>query len=109
MPALVNELDWPSKSYASGWDSNIQDKSLYLQMRNVNKCVHRQFQNVAHNGAEMKNFVEQLGEAHFDNTGAMKPVFVSAAYIGNDVCKDTLAEMTNTDGLFCHNVLTFFQ
>jgi acyloxyacyl hydrolase len=104
-PALVNELDWPSLSYASGWDDSVHGESLYTKLRINNRCAHRQFQNLAFNGATMANLVEQINSANFDNA---KPVLAFIGYIGNDVCKKSLNMMT-TPTQFRQNLLAGLQ
>lgn len=94
-PALVNELDWPSKSFASGWSDDISQRSVYYKFRNQNRCAHRQFVNVAFNGAQMSDFVDQIDDVGFNAN--WKPIMAFAGYIGNDICHKTLAEMTTPD------------
>lgn len=94
-PAIVNELDWPAKSYASGWADDISQRSLYYKFRNLNRCVHRQFVNVAFNGAQMSDFVGQIDSVGFNAN--WKPVLAFAGFIGNDICANKLSDMTTPE------------
>ncbi|KAL0490645.1 acyloxyacyl hydrolase [Acrasis kona] len=95
LSAYNNELDWPMKVWGSGWDDSIQSESMYHRIVSRNKCAHRQFQNVAKNGAEMKDLVEQIKNVQISHDD--KPALVFIGYIGNDVCGPSLETMTPVD------------
>ncbi|KAG2382113.1 hypothetical protein C9374_005905 [Naegleria lovaniensis] len=92
---LEDEFDWPQKCWSTGWDMNSigQDGSIYLRMRQRDLCMHRQYQNVGHNGGKIENFAGYQLDG-LSMTPQSLPFIGFLAYIGNDVCKDTLQEMT---------------
>ncbi|CAH2283065.1 acyloxyacyl hydrolase, partial [Pelobates cultripes] len=50
--ALSNELDWPQFSLYTGFQNStngIPTNSLYLHLRNLNRCNHRDYQSIARN------------------------------------------------------------
>jgi len=108
---LANELDWPHRSWGSGFknDSTGDDsgplESIYLQLRSRNLCNHRDFQNIGVNGARsgsMINIVKSMAR----NQKFDYPATVFYALIGNDVChsEPTTAVMTTPEE-FKANVL----
>lgn len=92
---LLNEFDWPHKSWATGFAPEIQGESIYMRMRERNLAIHRDFQNLAVNGAKARSLVEQVGD--FSRHKSDKPVLAFVAYIGNDICKKKLEDMTNPE------------
>lgn len=92
---IYNEIDWPQKSWATGYVDEIGGESVYLKMRQRNLCNHRDYQNLAVNGARARNLVEQVG--NFARSPEDKPVLAFIAYIGNDICKKTLDQMTTPE------------
>lgn len=115
---LEDEFDWPMLSAATGymndtlWKRDISGpmNSIYLKMRSINRCVHRDYQNLCVNGAdtfEMKdNIMKSLARvADLDN-----PVFITLALLGNDVCNEyhDLSHMT-TPEQFYQNQLEILQ
>ena len=104
---VENELDWPMLSLTTGFDDpskwvrDIQGpmNSTYLILRERNLCNHRDFQNVAVNGARsssMKKIVKTLSR----NKTTDIPVLVTLELVGNDVCNgynDTFAHMTKPE------------
>lgn len=92
---LVHEFDWPHKSWATGFAEDINGESIYMKMRERNRCNHRDFQNLAVNGAKAKSLVEQVG--NFSRDKSDKPSLAFVAYIGNDICKKKLEDMTTVD------------
>lgn len=90
---LENELDWPMLSFVTGfqstekWKKDIQGPvdSTYLKMRKLNRCNHRDYQNIGVNGARsssMKELVRSLARHPLLD----KPVMVTIELLGNDVC-----------------------
>lgn len=56
---IANEGDWPDLGFATGFRQtnmpqliNGSVDSIYLRMRSRNLCNHRDYQNLARNGAE---------------------------------------------------------
>jgi acyloxyacyl hydrolase len=84
-----NELDWPSMSTATGFTNNTwaghpigNVDSAYLRNRARNLCSHRDYQNIAVNGARsgaMTNIVKTMAR----NQTFDQPAFVTYALIGN--------------------------
>jgi acyloxyacyl hydrolase len=92
LSVIEHEFNWPHKSWSTGFVSEINGQSIYLKMRERNLCNHRDFQNLAVNGAKAKSLVEQVG--NFSRRSGDKPVLAFIAYIGNDICKKKLEDMT---------------
>nr|XP_056713021.1 acyloxyacyl hydrolase [Euleptes europaea] len=102
---LANEFDWPQFSEATGFlNSTIGGwtDSIYVRLRQRNRCNHRDYQNISKNGASSKNLwdlVESLARSQqFD-----KPAIVTYALIGNDVCNgkaDTVSGMTTPEQMY---------
>jgi len=59
-------------------------------MKSRNKCNHRDYQNIGHNGGRMRSLVEQIKALGKTD----KPYLAFVHYIGNDVCGDNLGHMT---------------
>ncbi|KAM8770098.1 acyloxyacyl hydrolase [Rhynchonycteris naso] len=107
--ALTDELNWPQLSGATGFlnsTSGIKEKSIYLRLRQRNRCNHRDYQNLSKNGASSRNlkkFIESLSR----NPVSDHPAIVIYAMIGNDVCNgriDPVPKMT-TPEQFYSNVM----
>ncbi len=92
---LLHEFDWPHKTWATGFSDDINGESVYSQMRARNNCNHRDYQNVAVNGADSQDLADQV--AVFSRTTSDKPVLGFVAYIGNDICSKTLESMTTPE------------
>lgn len=91
----LNEMDWPQKSWATGFEQDINGESIYMKMRARNLANHRDYQNLGVNGAKARHLVEQVG--NLSRTLGDKPVLAFVAYIGNDICKKTLDQMTKPE------------
>jgi len=109
--AIENELDWPQRSWATGWDTSDPDipvDSLYLRVRARNQCNHRDFQNIAVNGDNTNKIVDTVKLIH-RNQETDYPAIVIYSPFGDDVCNmdvyDTISHMT-TPAQFTTNVLT---
>ena len=87
----LQEFDHPDLSWSTGFDVKVGNDSIYMKQRNRNLCNHRDFQNLGVNGAQMDDFpgyqVASMRQSQYRSLA-----FV--AYIGNDVCKRELADMT---------------
>eukprot|EP00002_Diphylleia_rotans_P012580 TRINITY_DN2460_c0_g2_i1.p1 TRINITY_DN2460_c0_g2~~TRINITY_DN2460_c0_g2_i1.p1 ORF type:complete len:545 (+),score=119.79 TRINITY_DN2460_c0_g2_i1:54-1688(+) len=104
----LNELDWPHKSAMTGFEEP-NGNSLISYLTKHNRCNHRDYQNVARNGAEWDDFMTQ--NEKFIVTPSSKPIILVVAYIGNDVCKRSLADMTTVEELlpYLENGFTFLN
>jgi len=88
---LEDEFDWPQISMITGFrEELIGDKSIYLKLKSHNRCNHRDYQNIGHNGGKMHSFVEQIKALAITD----KPYLAFVNYIGNDVCEKSLDHMT---------------
>lgn len=90
--AIINELDWPMRSYSTGYK---EKESLVTKLFERNRCSHRQYQNIGMNGAVMADLADQVGQAEINKHS--KPVFATIGYIGNDICKPSLDQMTRPE------------
>ena len=90
---LENEFDWPMLSFVTAfqstekWQKDIKGPvdSTYLKMRELNRCNHRDYQNIGVNGARsssMKDIVKSMARHHLSD----KPAIVTIELLGNDVC-----------------------
>ncbi len=91
--AVENELDWPMLSSGTGyknstWPNSVTGPvdSVYLRLRELNHCNHRDYQSIAVNGARSKAMAEELVKGFARQGITDKPVFLTLALIGNDVC-----------------------
>ncbi|XP_075862422.1 acyloxyacyl hydrolase [Microcebus murinus] len=109
--ALSDELDWPQLSGVTGFldsTSRIKEHSIYLRLRERNRCNHRDYQSIARNGASsqnLKQFIESLSR----NQLLDHPAIVIYAMIGNDVCNgkaDTVPAMTTPEKLYSNVMQT---
>jgi len=101
-----NELDWPHMSFGTGFVNgtwpvviNSTTNSLYWRMRDRNLCVHRDYQNLAFNGARSGTAYENSVNMTRDE-GNDKPVLLIYAEFGNDICRSDHgipSEMTPVD------------
>lgn len=75
-------------------------QSIYSFMRQRNRCMHRDFQNVGVNGARTTSSMQLVDGAQRDQENDY-PVTAFYALIGNDVCNghtdDTFGHMTDPD------------
>ena len=105
LPEMVeNEFDWPMESAATGyklseWDTATGEvKSLYQQLLDLNRCNHRDYQNIAVNGASSTNIFKII-KTLARNITRDKPIFAVLALLGNDVCNShhSMDHMTTVD------------
>lgn len=103
--ALTDELNWPQLSGITGFlnpTSRIKEESIYLRLRARNRCNHRDYQNIARNGASsqsLETFIESLSR----NQLLDHPAIVIYAMVGNDVCsrkKDPVPYMTTPEKFY---------
>jgi len=111
---IENEGDFPHLSWNTGYDventhfqgviETVKDfDSVYLQMRKRDRCVHRDYQNLAHNGDRSFNMTDHVRNLKRDPVHD-NPLLVIVEYVGNDACQDSLSQITSpTD--FYNNIL----
>jgi acyloxyacyl hydrolase len=88
---LANEMDWPQRSATTGFVADDRDDpghmfSLYSAMVDRNRCNHRDYHNIAVNGARANDMNSTIIRSFQRSQKLDKPVLVSYALIGNDVC-----------------------
>lgn len=103
---LENELDWPELSSMTGFIPNPYPMinhgptdSVYMRLKARNRCNHRDYQNIAVNGARSGS-MDDIMLSLFRNPTADYPVILFYALVGNDVCNghpDTIDHMTKPD------------
>jgi len=99
---LENELDWPQLSGSTGhvnvtWPT-IQGptRSMYLRQFDRDHCNHRDYQNIAVNGARSGSMLNIMKSLSRDQKNDV-PLLVTYSLVGNDVCNghpDTIDHMT---------------
>lgn len=85
---VTDEIDRPHRSAYTGYENDtvaIPVRSLYKYVRARNLCNHRNFQNIAVNGARSGAILE-LSQALGKNSSADHPLLLVTELIGNDVC-----------------------
>lgn len=114
---LLDELDWPQLGFGIGFMNStypvlvkgITD-SIYLRLRERNRCNHRDYQNLCRNGDSSFD-APHTANLISRNATTDKPALVIFGVVGNDVCnnaKDTLANMTTPED-FRNNILAFLS
>jgi acyloxyacyl hydrolase len=90
---VANELDWPQMSAATGYEETHwigvpfgPVHSFYHKLRKRNLCMHRDYQNIAVNGARSGSMANEIVKTLARNATYDKPLLMSYALIGNDVC-----------------------
>lgn len=110
---LANEFDWPMLSATTGFDNTSQFapdiagpvNSTYQVMRSRNLCAHRDFQNIAVNGARAGDMNRTIMQSMSRIQDKDRPVLLVYALIGNDVCnghEDTLSDVGVRRAGACH-------
>ncbi|XP_065352206.1 acyloxyacyl hydrolase-like [Cloeon dipterum] len=105
---ILNEGDWPQLGFATGYLNNTQSSliqgpvdSIYLRMLAMNRCNHRDFQNLSRNGAATNTVLAYMQSVARNATKDRPALFIYGLY-GNDVCnnyKDTISNMTTPEEL----------
>mmetsp|Transcript_19662 Transcript_19662/g.21878 ORF Transcript_19662/g.21878 Transcript_19662/m.21878 type:complete len:581 (+) Transcript_19662:15-1757(+) len=104
-----SEFDWPQMSAATGYEhtpwvgapkGNVS--STYLKMLERNRCMFKDFQNIAVNGARVGAMADNIIHSFARNASFDYPVMLSYALIGNDVCNPHygLSHMTTPDEFY---------
>ncbi|CAF0987919.1 unnamed protein product [Adineta steineri] len=110
---LENELDWPQMSATTGhvnvsWPNIEGDtRSLYLRLFDLDHCNHRDYQNIAVNGARSSSMLDIMKALARDPKNDV-PLLVIYSLVGNDVCNghpDTIDHMTTVEEMY-KNVFT---
>lgn len=109
-----NELDWPHLSWSTGHGAaggaiSGPVDSLYLRMRELNLCSHRDYQNIGLNGARSTSATGLAKAGVARDAAADRPALAVLSLIGNDVCNghpDTEAHMTTVADFVKANTAT---
>ena len=75
---------------ANSWSTGTNNNSLYQRILAINPAINGNTQNVADNGKEMEDADDQANSLNTDTD------LVTIQMGGNDLCKDTVAQMTST-------------
>eukprot|EP00026_Physarum_polycephalum_P007804 Phypoly_transcript_07872.p1 GENE.Phypoly_transcript_07872~~Phypoly_transcript_07872.p1 ORF type:complete len:447 (+),score=71.22 Phypoly_transcript_07872:193-1533(+) len=112
---LEDEMDWPEQSSSTGYMNETWSghpvgpvTSIYANMRERNLCMHRDYQNIAVNGARSSSMNNSISITMARNQKLDFPVFLSYALIGNDVCNGHfgLSHMTTPQEFYTNVVGT---
>ena len=112
---LENEFDWPMMSSTTGfmnssWPESISGEvdSSYLRLLELNRCNHRDYQNIGVNGARASAMADEIVKTFARRGSDDNPVFLTLALIGNDVCNGHPGEdhMTKPKDFYTHTLQT---
>ena len=112
---LENEFDWPMMSSNTGYENSSWPTSIsgpvdstYLHLRDLNLCNHRDFQNIAVNGARASAMADQIVKGFARRGIKDNPVFLTLALVGNDVCNGhpSMSHMTTPEEFYSKNLQT---
>ena len=88
--AAENEFDWPQYSWGTAF-KNITDAmhptiagptdSIYMRLKELNRCNHRDYQNVGVNGARSTS-MQKITETAFVRDAGAPPMLMTLALIG---------------------------
>src|SRR4051794_22777575 len=90
LPLIELEVDWPHLSWATGYLNDTTtltpgpSESIYKKMKRRNRCVHRDYQNIAYNGARTSPMIKVTHTLH-RNQSTDHPLLLFYALVGNDV------------------------
>jgi len=113
----LTEADWPQCSWSTAW-ANTTDcpqalapmKSIYQRMRDLNLCMHRDYQNHGVNGASSQNVGPPgMIEGMHNRNGTDQSALIFVALIGNDVCGAKHFDGMTTPAQFYKNMLNAFN
>lgn len=114
--AVENEFDWPMLSTTTGYKNSTWDvirgpvDSFYLRLRELNRCNHRDYQNIGVNGDNSDQMASQTMYTMARNKSTDHPVFISLALLGNDVCfADHTTDVMTTPEKFYANQLKILK
>ena len=108
---VSREADWPDLGFATGFRNSsmpalISGKtdSIYLRLRERNRCNHRDYHNLARNGANSSDalyYMKAMGREERD-----LPAILFYSLIGNDVCTSSEdPALSTTEKQFYNNTL----
>ncbi|CBH15497.1 GPI inositol deacylase precursor, putative [Trypanosoma brucei gambiense DAL972] len=94
IPVLDNEIDWPMLSGLTGFANSTRYEpdvdgpmtSVYSKLVELNRCNHRDYQNLGHNGARSGSILSILDSVARNRSESVKPAYVFFSMVGNDVC-----------------------
>ena len=107
---LELEADWPHLSTVTGFANDTTgltpgpNSSIYKMLRQRNRCMHRDYQNISVNGARsgaMQDIVKTLSR----NKTGDHPLTVFYSLVGNDVCSPHKDFSFTTTEQFYKNVV----
>lgn len=110
---LEDEMDWPEQSSSTGYMNETWSghpigpvNSMYMYFRERNLCMHRDYQNIAVNGARTSSMNRSIAITMARNQQEDIPVLLSYALIGNDVCNGHfgLSHMTTPEEFYVNVV-----
>ena len=112
---LENEFDWPMLSSATGYMNSTWPgisgpvDSTYLRLQQLNRCNHRDYQNIAVNGARSSAMANDIVKSFARDGTKDHPAFIMFALIGNDVCSGhhDASHMTTPTEFYRNNLETF--
>ncbi|XP_062500916.1 acyloxyacyl hydrolase-like [Corticium candelabrum] len=117
LPFMVeNELDWPQFSSVTAfmnisWLDVIDGPvdSLYLKLREINQCNHRDYQNIGVNGARSSAMANDIVKSLARHQDLDHPLFIVHELLGNDVCNGhhDMSHMTTPEEFYANNKRTF--
>jgi len=94
MDSNKDRYDNPEKSWVTGFDPEIKEKSIYMYMQKNNLCNHNDYQNLSVNNASSKDFLKQVYTLSRKPNDV--PILGFVAFVGNDICHNQLSQMTNS-------------
>ncbi|XP_021349961.1 acyloxyacyl hydrolase-like isoform X2 [Mizuhopecten yessoensis] len=113
---LGNEFNWPELSSITGYMNNTYTNvnhgpmnSVYDYLWQRNRCNHRDYQNLAVNGARSWSVADTIEKSISRNQITDNPVTLFYALVGMDVCNpltDTVAYMTTPEEMKNNSIIT---
>ena len=111
---LENEFDWPMLSATTAYknstwpDISGPANSSYYILRNINRCNHRDYQNLGVNGARSSAMAQTIVKSLARNATIDNPALVILELLGNDVCNShhDIEHMTTPEEFVANNLKT---
>lgn len=98
---IADEIDWPHLSAVTGYTNSSLlpwwTDSVYLKLNELNRCNHRDYQNIGVNGADSGSMNDTIQYSMARSPKNDYPLLVFYSLIGNDVCNghaNTTHDMT---------------
>ena len=117
---LLDELDWPMFSASTAYLNDTAHtpfadiisgpvNSLYKLMRENNRCMHRDYQNLGVNGARSSSMAHGLISTIARDATSDYPIWGLFELIGNDVCSGHpgTSHMTTPEEFYANNMESF--